>query len=96
MKAWSQSDVHQGEPEGWEAQLSERRIKSGQVSMEQAGPLSFERQVTCAVNICVVLRLIPLTTWMVIAAAPGTFDGGNHPFGFLSDSVTLVSFATLT
>lgn len=66
------------EPEGWEAQLSERRIKPGQVSTEQAGPLSFERQVTCAMSPHVVLRVVPpLTAVMVNVAAPGTFDGGK-------------------
>ena len=59
------------EPEGWEAQLSERRIKPGQVSTEQAGPLS-------AMSTCVVLRVVPpLTAVMVNVAAPGTFDGGR-------------------
>lgn len=58
--------------------MSERRIKPGQASMGQAGPLSFERQVTCAMGTRVVLRLVPpLTAVMVNVAAPGTFDGGK-------------------
>lgn len=45
---------------------------------KQAGPLCFERQVTCAVNTRVVLRLVPpLTAPMVNAAAPGTFGWGK-------------------
>lgn len=65
---------------------------------KQAGPLCFERQVTCAVNIRVVLRLVPpLTAQMVNVAAPGTFDWGKTiPLAFSVTLWTLVSFATLT